>query len=291
MNEIGIGTAQFGLKYGINSKKNSFTEIKKIITQAELSGIKLIDTSPVYGTAESILGNVLKSDHSFNIVSKTISIDGRNINYKLIEKIKKDFFLSLKNLKQKKLYALLIHNSDDLFQKKSELLYKAIKDLKDKKLIKKIGVSVYQKKEIDRILTHYDFDIFQLPCSIFDQRLVYDGSLEILHKKNIEMHARSVFLQGLLLMHINKIPRYFKPMHKQLLLWNEKLKIYNLSATQAALSFVINLNKFRFIIVGVNNFKQFKEINDCKFLKLPFSTKIFFYENKKYIDPRNWRKL
>lgn len=291
MNEIGIGTAQFGLKYGINRKKTRISEIKKIVLKAELKGVKFIDSSPVYGNSENVIGDILKSNHSFKIISKTISLDGRKINQKLIEDVKKNFYSSLKNLKQKRIHALLIHNSEDLFQENSELLYKEIKNLKDNKLITKIGVSVYRKHEIERILSYYDFDIFQIPCNILDQRLIFDGTLEALYKKNIEMHARSVFLQGLLLMEVKKIPNYFHPIYKKLLLWNRRLKINNISPVEGALSFIVNLKKFKSIIVGFNDYSQFEEVSNCKFLKLPFPTKDLICLNEKYVDPRNWRKF
>jgi aryl-alcohol dehydrogenase-like predicted oxidoreductase len=292
MSIIAIGTAQFGYKYGINyKKKTSFFEKKKIITQAEFDGFKFIDTSPVYGDAENVIGRILKPNHSFNIITKTTLAKGSNINYNLIEDFKKNFFLSLKKLKQTNIYALLIHNSDDLFKKNSEKLYRAIKSLKDNKLIKKIGVSVYEKREIDAVLRHYDFDIFQIPCNILDQRLIQDGTLEILDKKNIEMHARSVFLQGLLLMKVNELPNYFKPIYLKLSSWHKKLKDNNISPVNAALSFAMNLKKFKSIIVGFNNYKQFQQVSSYKFIKLPFLTDDLICNNRKYIDPRYWKNL
>jgi aryl-alcohol dehydrogenase-like predicted oxidoreductase len=293
MNIIGIGTAQFGTKYGVSSsKKISRFDIKKIIKYADkFKKSKYIDTAAEYNNSEHILGCYLSKNHSFNIVTKSIIIQEEIINLKSIKKFKKSFFLSLKNLNQKKIYSLLIHNSNDLFKKNSELLYKEIKNLKKEKLIKKIGVSVYNKKEIDMILSNYDFDIMQIPCNILDQRLIHNGILDRLYSKKIEMHARSIFLQGLLLMDIKKIPKYFQPILKKLTLFHQRIKEHNITPLQGALSFVANLKKFKSLIVGFNNFNEYEEAVNCNFLKLPFKTVDLFYKDEKYIDPRSWKNL
>jgi len=291
MNIIGIGTAQFGSKYGVcSSKKISRFDIKKIIEYADkIKKNKYIDTAAEYNNSENILGRYLSKNHSFNIITKSILIKEEIINLESIKKFKESFFLSLKNLKQKKIYSLLIHNSNDLFKKNSELLYKEIINLKKQKLIKKIGVSVYNKKEIDMILSYYDLDIMQIPCNILDQRLIQNGTIDRLCSKKIEMHARSIFLQGLLLMDIKKIPKYLQPISKKLILFHKRTKKHNITPLQGALSFVANLKKFESLIVGFNNFNEYKEVVNCNFLKLPFKTEDLFYKDEKYIDPRFWK--
>lgn len=150
-------------------------------------------------------------------------------------------------------------------------------------------MSVYNKKEIDMVLSYYDFDIFQLPCNILDQRLIHNNTLEKLFSKKIEMHARSVFLQGLLLMKKKKLPIYFKEINKKIKKLNDQLRKYKITPLQAALSFVANLKKFETIVVGFNNFIHIKEIANCKFLKLPFPTDDLFCDDEKFIDPRYWK--
>jgi aryl-alcohol dehydrogenase-like predicted oxidoreductase len=293
VNIIGIGSAQFGEVYGINhEKKIPLSDIKKIIEYANnRKGFGYLDTAAAYENSEKILGNILKKKHFFKIITKTELLNEDEVNFKVIDKFKKNFFLSLQKLKQKKIYSVLIHNSADLFKKNSELLYNELKNFKKKNLIQKIGVSVYNKKEIDMILSYYDFDIFQLPCNILDQRLIHNNTLEKLFSKKIEMHARSVFLQGLLLMKEKKLPPYFIEITKKLKKLNDKLIKYKITPVQAALSFVANLNKFKSLIVGFNNFTQFKEVANCKLLKLPFKTNDLFCNDEKFVDPRFWKNL
>ena len=55
------------------------------------------------------------------------------------------------------------------------------------------------------ILALYNFDIVQAPFNLIDRRLIETGWLEKLNMSNIEVHCRSCFLQGLLLMDREKL--------------------------------------------------------------------------------------
>ena len=136
MNRIGIGSAQFGKKYGINSKKKiKPNEIKKIFNYLYFKNKKFyIDTSPSYGNAETLIGKNLKKKSKFRIITKTISSKSKNINNSFIKNLEKSFVLSLKRLKQKKVYGLLVHNINDLLKKDSYLLYNQLVNFKKKKI-------------------------------------------------------------------------------------------------------------------------------------------------------------
>ena len=293
MSKIGIGSAQFGLNYGVNSsKKVNTSNIKKIFNYLYKNNKKCyIDTAPVYGNAESLIGKNLKKKNQFKIITKTISSNGNKINKQFIKKLDYNFLLSLKRLKQKKIYSILVHDVNDLFKKNSKLLYDYLLTLKKKKLVKKIGVSVYDKKDINKILLKYNFDIIQLPCNIFDQRLIFDGTLDKLKKKNIELHARSIFLQGMLFKKINEIPKNFMSLKKKLNLLHSRVNYSKITTQEAAISFVYNLKKFKTLIVGFDDFEQFKNIIENPIRKLPFKVRDLYCRNKKSIDPRLWKKI
>ena len=88
-----------------------------------------------------------------------------------------------------------------------------------------------------------------------------------------------------------KLPTYFKEINKKIIKLNDQLTKYEITRLQAALSFVANLNKFKTLIVGFNNFTHIKEIANCEFLKLPFKTDDLFCNDEKFIDPRFWKNL
>lgn len=292
MNRIGIGSAQFGQKYGINSKeKIKSKEIKKIFKYLYLKKKKCyIDTSPTYGNAETLIGKNLNKKNKFRIITKTISSKSRNITDEFVKNLENSFFLSLKRLKQKKVYGLLVHNVNDLLKKNSNLLYNQLLIFKKKKLVNKIGISVYNRKDIQKILSKYKFDIIQLPCNILDQRLIKDGTLNKLKKKNIELHARSIFLQGLLFIDRKKIQKKFNGIIKNIDLLKKRINKANISTQAAAISFIKNLKKFNAIIIGIDNFEQLKNIFEISSKKLPFKTNDLFSKDINCIDPRFWKK-
>ena len=292
MNSIGIGSAQFGLNYGINSsKKISPLEIRKIFDYLHTNKKNCyIDTAPAYGNAEFLIGKNLKKKNRFRIITKAISSNSEEIDQEFIKKLNHSFLLSLKRLRQKKIYSIIVHNVNDLFKKNSSLLYKHLLILKKKKLVKKIGISVYNKKDIKKILLKYKFDIIQLPCNIFDQRLINDGTLDELKKKNIELHARSIFLQGMLFKKKSKIQKNFTLLKKKIDLFNYRINLAKITSQEAAIGFVANLKKFETLIIGFDNFKQFRDTIENPIKKLSFKTTDLHCRDKKSIDPRLWKK-
>ena len=200
-NKIILGSANFDQKYGIKKNFIKKSEIKKLFNFALKKKIKTIDTSPLYNESEKIIGLLNKG--RFKIISKIPKIP-KDIRKKNIKKwIKKSTKTSLKNLKVKKFECLLIHNANSLLSKNGDEIYKSIKSMKTGKLTNKIGVSIYDFNLLDKILKKFRFDLIQAPLNILDQRLVNTGWLKKLKKRKIEVHVRSIFLQGILLVRYN----------------------------------------------------------------------------------------
>ena len=107
--------------------------------------------------------------------------------------------MSLEKLNQKNIYGLLIHRSTDLLKEGGEKLIRKLKELKEKDLVRKIGISIYDPKILSQIYKLFIPDIVQLPINVFNQESILEGYLGEMKEKNIEVHARSIFLQGLLL--------------------------------------------------------------------------------------------
>jgi len=287
-NEIILGSANFNQKYGIKKNSISKNEIKKLFNLATKNKIKKIDTAPSYNQSEKIIGSFNKC--KFKIISK-ISKRPKNIKNKDLNKwIKKSVITSLKNLKAKKLECLLLHDSKSLLGKDGREIYKSLYDMKIKNFTKKIGISIYDFNTLDRILKKFKFDLIQAPLNIFDQRLINSGWLKKLNSRKIEVHARSIFLQGVLLLKHNQLPKKLKKFSKHWKLWEGWLKRNKLSALQACLLFVANQRKLDGILVGCNSKEHLTEIIKFKKTKLQnnfpkFELKI---NNKKLTDPRKW---
>ena len=276
--KIALGTVQWGLNYGISNKNGipSNDEIKSILTFAIESGIDLLDTASTYGNAENRIGN--HSSKKFRIVTKLGSIiTGSSIK----EEVEK----SLKNLKIKKIYGCLFHNANELLDNRS--MWKDIQAQKKEGLIKKIGYSLYHPKELEKLLQlNYLPDLIQIPFNIIDRS--FEPYFRQLKEMNIEIHARSIFLQGLLLnfqmMSQNKFSKW-NP------IWNfyqEWLKNNNLSPLEACIRHVLSYKEIKNFIIGVEQLSQLKQIivaSKKSAIKAP--KKLISYDQK-LINPLSW---
>mgnify|MGYP001560048813 CR=1 FL=1 len=260
--KLAVGTAQFGMDYGISNKqgKTPLDEVRKILSLAEENGMFFIDTAALYGESETVLGAALSDRHAFNIVTKSPAFKTERITEAQGFHLKDIFQRSLERLRQNRLYGLLIHHADDLLAPGGERLLEEMRNLKGRGLVEKIGVSVYTGAQIDSVLDLFRPDIVQLPINLFDQRLIESGHLSKLKKLGVEIHARSIFLQGLLLMELEQIPAFFSPLREHFARYNRFLKTNRLSRLQVALLFAQRQKEIDIIIVGVTRASDLRDI-------------------------------
>ena len=283
-----IGSAQFGFNYGIsNFLRPNLKEQKKILDLATKNKISFIDTSPSYGNSETNLGKI--GVKNFNIISKINKISKTQLESKNLQKIiLKDIKKTLQKLKIKKLYGLLLHDSSDLNGKRGLDIYSAMIEAKKQKLTKKIGVSIYDISLIEKILLKYNIDIIQVPFNIMDRRLLNKKILKHIKKKKIEIHIRSIFLQGLLLMKNINIDNYFRKWKKLFLSWEKYLKVKKVDAKSACINYALSIKEFDNVVIGVNNSDQLKEILNTKKININPPKKIRS-NSKLLINPYLWK--
>lgn len=276
-----IGTAQFGFKYGLNKTKIKKLEIKNIEKILKKKSLNKFDTAINYGESEKIIGN-------FNIKKKVIT--KIKLPIKKPKDLKKWFDKklnkSLKKLKVKSLYGLLIHDTADILGKNKEFL-NILLDCQKKRLISKLGISVYEVSEINRVLKFWKPEIIQMPANIFDHRFLNDNFLYKLKKLNIELHARSCFLQGVLLEKKIRIGNFkSKEIFSSFLNWCQKKQISNL---EACIHFIKKIKQIDYLIVGVDNSSHLQEIISSFNKNLIFVPNYFMNNDKNLIDPRKWK--
>jgi aryl-alcohol dehydrogenase-like predicted oxidoreductase len=284
MSKFVLGTAQFGLNYGVNNRNGQveLDEVKSILECAKKNRINTLDTAPAYGNSEEVLGKTIFDD--FQIITKTTSIANG------IDKVIDDFHQSLGDLNKASIYGLLVHNINEIECKNFNFLIEKLDELKQEGKVKKIGFSVYTPEQIDFLLENFDFDLLQLPINIFDQRLIIDGKLKKLKEKGIETHARSIFLQGLLLMEYDLIPSYFLPIIKKIDLFHGFAKNMSLSRLELALGFVMGIKEIDKIVIGVNTVAQLQEIIKATHVSVnPLDFRGISVDNRDYINPSLWK--
>ena len=288
--KIGLGTAQWGLSYGISnhSGQTKQEEVFRILAYAKAIGIKVIDTASTYGESEQVLGKYDLAD--FKIITKIPSLKVQNLDHALVcASLEESFLESLHALGVERVQGLLVHNCNDLFSQFGETIITSLQKLKSLGKVGKIGVSIYSSNQILKVLKLFKPDIIQLPFNIFDQRLLHDGTLSVIKNLGIEIHARSIFLQGLLLMKADEIPSYFRPWRYHFKAWNELCTDLGEQPQHIALNFAASNSLIDQVIIGVENLSQLVELNSAKSCGHDVSSlSIFSVRDEKLLNPSLW---
>jgi aryl-alcohol dehydrogenase-like predicted oxidoreductase len=257
--KLGLGTAQFGQVYGIANEGEAVTDktAGEILAFAGSHDIGLLDTAVDYGRCESLLGAIGVS--TFDVVSK---LPGMPVDvHQPATWVKENIAHSRQRLGLDYLYGLLLHRPQELLGPKGETLYEAVKEEQVQGHVGKIGVSVYHPEELETITGRFNVDIVQLPCNVLDHRFLDTGWMDRLKASGTEVHVRSAFLQGLLLM--DSQPEYFKRWREIFRVWREWLSDNRLDPVDACLAFLKTIPAIDRIIVGAVSVTQLVHILNC----------------------------
>jgi aryl-alcohol dehydrogenase-like predicted oxidoreductase len=289
-NRLALGTVQFGLAYGVSHDggRVPFEEARAIVALAARSGVDLIDTAAAYGDSEEVLGDIAGEGSPFSIVTKTLPIRAEAIDAAAIDTVEAAFHKSLQRLRRKSVDALLVHDARDILNPGGDELWKRLEKLRDQGLVKKLGVSAYDRAEIDAAIKRFPVAIIQTPVSAFDQRLLADGTLAHLASQGVEIHARSLFLQGLLLMTSAaveaKLPRAAAPSR----VWRNALVESGTSPLSAALGFALRQPAIDRMVIGVHSAAHLAECLAAVQGPPSLDYARFACDDLDVIDPRRW---
>ena len=243
--KIVLGTAHFGLDYGIHNERGKVPpeEVFKILNRAHESGMYYMDTATVYGDSEKVIGQYHKKfDKAFKVISK-ISTDNES-------EVEAQVSNSQTNLNLTSLYGYLIHHYDDYI--KYPYMWDILVRLKNKGGAKKIGFSLYYPFELDYLLENdIRFDIVQVPYSIFDRR--FEDKFKLLKDRGVEIHVRSIFLQGLVFIDHRQLDNYFKNVVEKIKNLHELSNAENIPIVALCLEYVLTNDSVDKVIVGVDS--------------------------------------
>lgn len=294
--KLGLGTVQFGLDYGVSNSEGKTTpdEVAAILKHAANNGITLLDTASMYGSSEAVLGPILSlMGHPFDVVTKTPRFGTPCLTSADATQLEQVFQQSLSALQAPSVYGLLFHHADDLLADGASLLVDRVVEFKQLGLIKKWGFSAYTGQQIDEILTRFTPDLVQAPVNVLDQRLVSGGQLRRLKQAGVEIHSRSAFLQGLLLMNPALRNTYFAPFGDLLDSFLNEARVSGLSPLQAALNFVMNIEEIDCVIVGVCSAVELEEIAAAvaSLRDRPLGYDQFASDDARLLNPALWQLL
>jgi len=287
MNDVSrlvLGAAQFGMSYGIMNKLGRPTQdtVSSILDYSHGVGIKSIDTAMMYGASEQVLGDVGVNNWAVSTKLPEVPRACSDIG----EWVRTTVDASMKRLQVGSLQGLLLHRPSSLLEHKGG--HEAIQALKESGVVEKIGISIYDVDELNILIGEFKFDAVQLPFNVFDRRLLKSGWLMRLKDHGIEIQARSVFLQGLLLQNANALPKGFTAWKGLWIRWHEWLSDNNFSSLKASLGFVLSQQEVDKVIVGVDSLSQINEIVSAVSNEAIVVPEDLYSSDLDLIDPRRW---
>ena len=287
--KIALGTVQFGLPYGIANSQGqvSHDEVGRILAYAQQRGVDTLDTAIAYGNSEQRLGEI--GAQSWRVISKLPALPEDCIDVDAW--VSSSVQGSIQRLNCNSLYGLLLHRPQNLLEGKGEQLYGAMQRLKHEGLVAKIGVSIYDPSELDGLCSRYRLDMVQAPFNLMDRRLIDSGWMVQLKKQDTELHVRSVFLQGLLLMSASDRPSKFG---RWRLLWAKYdawLKDADMSPLQACIGFAMFFSEISKVVIGVDSLSQLKEILHAADSGMPLVPEDIQSSDIELLNPARWNQL
>lgn len=286
---LALGTVQFGLNYGVANTLGRVkdAEASQILRVAESRHMDMLDTAIAYGDSESVLGRI--GVDKWSVVTKLPAVPNGCAN--VAEWINGQIESSMKRLCVSQLHGVLLHSPNQLLESMGAHLYEALQSLKTQNLTKKIGVSVYGVEELDALTRAYDFDLIQAPLNIFDRRLVESGWAHRLRCAGVELHTRSAFLQGLLLMPPSRRPEKFKRWADTWERWDAWLAELSLTPMQACLRYLNSIPEVDKFIVGVDTVDQLQEVLDSVEGSLSVLPEFNALHDDRLLNPARWGEL
>jgi aryl-alcohol dehydrogenase-like predicted oxidoreductase len=257
-----LGTVQFGLDYGISNRagRPDEAEIADILQCAAQAGVGYLDTAAEYGDAEELIGRCLPAGYRPRIVTKLPAIREETVCPQHRRQISDAISRSLDRLRVERLHAILLHKVIDLAKPGSGYIAEALKEARENGRADLIGASVYDESQISLARRHFEPKLIQLPFNVLDRRLARSGVLADLKSAGVEIHARSVFLQGLLLIEPDQLPEFFAPLRRHLDTLRADWAPRGLTPLSGSLAFVLQRPDIDVVVVGVNRRGELAEI-------------------------------
>jgi aryl-alcohol dehydrogenase-like predicted oxidoreductase len=292
MSRIGLGTVQFAMDYGISNRdgRPSEAEVAAILGRAVEAGVGYLDTAASYDEAEMLIGRHLPPGHGLRIVTKLPPIAEDVIAAPCAKTMLAALAASLERLRSTQVYGVLIHQTRDLTKPGWQYLIEALREAQVRGWALRIGVSVYDARDLAMLENRFTPDLVQLPFNALDRRLAVSGCLHRLKAAGVEVHARSLFLQGLLLMEPAALPEFFGPLRERLSSLHASWAAAKLTPLAGCLRCVLRNAEIDAAIVGVNRRHELDQIeaavvelaDDDDEFELPSAI------DPLYLDPRRW---
>lgn len=287
--KLALGTVQFGLNYGLANSTGQvpIKEAKLIIEKAQKYGMDSLDTAISYGESEMVLGKCRIENWKTTTKLPAVPEYCSNVQQWAQEQIHQ----SMARLKVTQLHGVLLHRPSQLLEPIGTALFAALQEIKYQGLTRNIGISIYAPDELDVLFDNFSFDLVQAPLNILDRNLIESGWAKRLQDAGVEIHTRSSFLQGLLLIPPSQRPSKFNRWSDVWHVWDLWLNRVRLTPLQACLRYVCNLSSINRIVVGVDSVTQLAQIVEAAEGTLTSLPEFNNFQDKRLINPTSWNQL
>ena len=292
LDRLAIGTAQFGDGYGLfNSRQNMpHVEVDQIISTLREHGCLTLDTAALYPGVEEKLGSYDLT--GFAVVTKLPHLpeDGEAPGEWVLRSVEQ----SMARLNVNFLHGLMLHRPGDLEGPSGQEVYEALMSCKSLGLVGRVGISVYGPEELELFNKYPGLDLVQAPFNVLDRRLDTSGAATRLAAAGVEIHVRSVFLQGLLLAARTDIPEWAERWSGVWDQWHSWLDAESRDAYATCLEFVCLHPWAHKVVVGIDGLQQAQEL--CRTFALPAKNSAgqippVSCDDLDLISPVNWKKF
>jgi aryl-alcohol dehydrogenase-like predicted oxidoreductase len=285
--KLALGTVQFGLDYGAFNKGGQvhLKDVRQILDLASGAGVGMLDTAHAYGNSENVLGQVDGSAR-FRIVTKTPALAGEG----QAAQVRAFFDESLARLRVPNVHGLMLHRADDLSGPDGAAIWRELESIRESGKAERIGFSVYAPEEARRLLARFPVQMIQLPLNVFDTRHLDSGLLDLCREKGVEVHVRSVFLQGFALSQPDGLTGHLRRFSGLLERFRGRCNEVGVTPLQGALGFALGLPQVDHVVVGVDGPGQFSEVlAAARAPALPHETwRDMASDALELIEPRRW---
>lgn len=295
LSKLTLGTAQLGLKYGINniSNKPTVSEGIEILNYAYENGITSIDTAADYGDSELVIGSWIEccKPKDIYITSKIPSLSKYNLKKDDVHRtVEDEIRLSMNRMGRDYIDNILVHDFNDII-KYGDVMIEALTRMMEKGYIGEFGCSVYDAESME-FIKDYNFTTVQFPCSIFNQTPLYSPVIDVLRDKGVKLFARSGFVQGLIFIDPDKLAYSLIGLREYIIKLNRLAEEYNIPKSEIAINYLRNHSEIDSIVFGVDNKDQLEDIVNIPYrcsMIYEVVRHVFKDVPQELVDPRSWR--
>jgi aryl-alcohol dehydrogenase-like predicted oxidoreductase len=222
-------------------------EVRDMLVAATRAGLGVLDAGQASPPCEQMLGLLAPRPSPYSLLIRSIRGDRGP------DAVEAEIRATMLRLRVTHARAVVVQSASDLFAPSGPALWKRLHELRDVGFFDQVGVSVYASDDPVGVARRFRPDLMQAPASLLDQRLLLDGSLAQVREMGVEVHLRSIFLNGLLFLPPDRVPAQLKGAAGRLSRARRMIAEGRSDPLQAALGFALSRHEADAVIVGASS--------------------------------------